>query len=234
MNARYALDYVLDSDGVWKICQFTISPLPRDWDRLRAKRGLSQIPKPTVSPPRSMLLTSDSDSRDESVAEPQFDPEQRLQPMFPPKVTEKQVRQWFSEWNNAMATGDPKVVANRYSMQAVMMSTMSLKPKTTRQEILEFYQLFLWNRPQTKVLETFVTISTHWCKDFGILEYTFRDISGPIKRVKERYSFLYIFDEASGWKSLITRVPSCPKDYKKDPVQSRITTLTTLKASSNF
>jgi uncharacterized protein (TIGR02246 family) len=200
LNARYAIDYVLDDDGVWKIAQFAISPLPRDWDRLRATRGYSQIPQPTVSPPRSSLLAKHSDSSDGLVGELQFQPKQPLQPKLPPKVTEEQVRQWFAEWNNALATGDPQVVSNRYSMQGVMMTSMSLKPKTTRQEIIEFYQLFLWSRPQAKVLESFVTISVHWCKDVGVLEYTLRDSAGQTNRVKERYSFLYIFDEASGWK----------------------------------
>lgn len=80
------------------------------------------------------------------------------------------------------------------------MTPMSRKPNTTPQEIMEYYQLFLWNRPQAKALESLVTISKYWCKDVGLLEYVLRNKDGKARRVKERYSFLYTYDEASGWK----------------------------------
>jgi uncharacterized protein (TIGR02246 family) len=196
LHARYFLFYVLDFDGVWKISQFTMSPLPQDWDQLRAAHSFPDLPQPTVSPPRRAMMDGDVDQPKDTSG----DREQKNQPHLPPKVTEVQVRQWFDEWNNAMATGDPEVVARRYSSDAVMMTTMSRKPKKTPQEILEYYQLFLWNRPQAKVLESFVTVSEHWCKDIGVLEYTMRNGKKQAQRVKERYSFLYTYDEASGWK----------------------------------
>jgi uncharacterized protein (TIGR02246 family) len=186
LHARYALDYVLDDDGIWKISQFQVTPLPIDW-------GLLRVPDTS----RPVSTASAATNNDLSSIEPQ---KERLVTQ-PPVVTEQQVRGWFVEWNNAMATGDPNVVANRYAQQAVMMATVSDTPRTTPQEILEFYQLFLGSRPQAKSLQSFVTISTHWCKDMGILEYTLKDSEGRIQQqIKERYSFLYVFDDAGGWK----------------------------------
>ncbi|KAG7344368.1 calcium/calmodulin dependent protein kinase II association-domain containing protein [Nitzschia inconspicua] len=197
LHARYSLFYILDGDGVWKISQFTVSPLPQDWKQIRAKHDSMDELRPTVSPPRSTYNKKVGNSTVLAI-EPK---EQQSKPNnLPPKVSKEQVRQWFSEWNNAMATGDPSVVAHRYAAHAVLMTTMSRKPKTTLQEIQEFYQLFLWNRPQAKALESFVTISEHWCKDVGVLEYVLRDNDGHAQRVKERYSFLYTYDETSGWK----------------------------------
>ncbi|KAG7370753.1 calcium/calmodulin dependent protein kinase II association-domain containing protein [Nitzschia inconspicua] len=196
LHARYSLFYVLDGDGVWKISQFTVSPLPQDWKQIRAKHDSMDELRPTVSPPRSTYNKKVGNSTVLAIESK----EQQSKPSLPPKVTKEQVRQWFSEWNNAMATGDPSVVAHRYATHAVLMTTMSRKPKTTLQEIQEFYQLFLWNRPQAKALESFVTISEHWCKDVGVLEYVLRNNDGHAQRVKERYSFLYTYDETSGWK----------------------------------
>lgn len=203
LKARYSLDYVLDEDGVWKILQFQVTPLPQDWDQLHAPdRSLvadSESSLPGISlPERSKMSNNTEDGG--SATERQQGTKQR-QAVLPPTVTEEQVRGWFEEWNNAMATGDPKVVADRYVPSAVMLPTISDKPRTTPQEILEFYQLFLWSRPRARALQSYVTVSTHYCKDVGVLEYALKDSQGHIQqRIRERYSFLYVYDEAGGWK----------------------------------
>ncbi|KAL3914246.1 MAG: hypothetical protein SGARI_000227, partial [Bacillariaceae sp.] len=183
LNARYSIDYVLDNDGVWKVFHFQLSPLPQDWAELRQ----SWTP--------SMVVRGAETSSTPSVG--LEDPGPAL---MPPTVAEGQVRGWFVEWNTAMATGDPSVVMNRYAPDAVMMTTMSQQPKTTPQEIAQFYQMFLWNRPQAKQLESHVTLASHWAKDIGVLEYTMTKSDGQVQKVQERYSFLYTFDEAAGWR----------------------------------
>jgi uncharacterized protein (TIGR02246 family) len=183
LNARYSLDYVLDKDGVWKVSQFHITPLPQDWAQLRQKWTPSMVGRGAETSTTPSIGTEIDNTKH-----------------LPPKVTEDQVRGWFIEWNNAMATGDPKVVMNRYAKDAIMMTTMSQQPKTTAREISQFYRIFLWNRPQARQLESYVTLSSHWAKDVGVLEYSFSKSDGQLQKVRERYSFLYTFDEAAGWR----------------------------------
>lgn len=179
LDARYSIDYLLGDGDVWKISQMIISPLPKDWSQLRTKRRLAS----TESYNGTMPM--DGKSSQEPVSSE------------PPPATEEQVRGWFDEWNAALATRDPEEVALRYARDAVMMTTASGTPKTTPQEIREFYQMFLWNRPQATIVQSFVTISKYWCKDVGVLEYTMKHGK---RNIRERYSFLYVHDEESGWK----------------------------------
>jgi uncharacterized protein (TIGR02246 family) len=180
--------------------QFT--PLPQDWEKLKIPSG-----RPATSyQPNGSQFKEDVEAAKGVTAsyleELQQQMEQKQQAQQPPpQVTEEAVRSWFDEWNAAMATGEASVVANRYSPQAVMVSTVSSTPRATPQEIFEYYQLFLWSRPQAKAIQSYVTVSKHWCKDVGVLEYTLKDSNGKIQqRMKERYSFLYVFDDSAGWK----------------------------------
>jgi hypothetical protein len=116
-----------------------------------------------------------------------------------PVVTETDVRNWFEEWNAALATGDVDAVANRYGNKAILVPSLSYStPRTTSEAIKEYYQVFLWSRPQANVLQRHITISDYFVKDVGVLEYRFKDNNA--ERVKERFSFLYLFDEVGGWK----------------------------------
>ena len=130
----------------------------------------------------------------------------------PPSVTEKLVRSWFEDWNAAMTVGDHHAVASLYSPEAVLFTSASAAPKTTAQEITTFYQIFLWNRPTAKVLQSFVTISKYWCKDVGVLEYTIR---GSARKIRERYSFLYIYTDAGGWKIAHHHCSMVPTDLQE-------------------
>jgi uncharacterized protein (TIGR02246 family) len=211
LHARYSLDYVLDNDGIWKISHMQFTPLPHDWDKLKipsSRPGSLYQPndssnKRDVQDAKGLTasyleqLEQQIDEKQQQAEPPIIPPE--YQP--PPQVTEEAVRSWFDEWNAAMATGEASVVANWYSPQAVMVPIVSSTPRTTPQEIFEYYQLFLWSRPQARAIQSYVTVSKHWCKDVGVLEYTLKDSNGEIQeRIKERYSFLYIYDDSAGWK----------------------------------
>lgn len=45
-------------------------------------------------------------------------------------ITEPEVRALFELWNNALATGDSRIVAKRYAKQAVLLPTVSNVPRT--------------------------------------------------------------------------------------------------------
>jgi uncharacterized protein (TIGR02246 family) len=111
-------------------------------------------------------------------------------------ITEDDVRGLFSLWNNALATLDPKIVASRYAKKGVLLPTVSDTPRTKFSEIEDYFTNFLKLKPQGKILESYVTMGTNWCKDVGIYEFT---MGATGKKVKGRYSFVYVYEDGE-WK----------------------------------
>ena len=206
LDARYSIDYCVNDAGTWKISQFVISPLPKDWKQLRTFRRTSLLGESSSSDPKEYAGSGDSMSMSMDVSAGVQESKS------PPAVTEENVRSWFEDWNAAMATGDQHAVASLYSPEAVMFTSASAAPTTTIHDIETFYQIFLWNRPTAKVLQSFVTISKYWCKDVGVLEYTIR---GSARKIRERYSFLYIYTDAGGWKIAHHHASAFPEDLQE-------------------
>jgi len=66
-------------------------------------------------------------------------------------ITEKEVRGLFNLWNDALATLDPKKVANRYAKKGVLLPTVSDVPRTDYPGIEDYFTNFLKLKPQGKV-----------------------------------------------------------------------------------
>mmetsp|Transcript_26828 Transcript_26828/g.63985 ORF Transcript_26828/g.63985 Transcript_26828/m.63985 type:complete len:633 (-) Transcript_26828:67-1965(-) len=116
----------------------------------------------------------------------------------PTPISEEEVRSLFYLWNDALATLDPEVVADRYTDDAVLLPTVSDIPRADRSSITDYFVNFTKLQPQGTILESYVQIGTNWCKDSGIYEFTM-GATGQV--VRARYSFIYEYDAASGsWK----------------------------------
>ncbi|KAL7578678.1 hypothetical protein ACA910_009817 [Epithemia clementina (nom. ined.)] len=113
-----------------------------------------------------------------------------------PKITEEQVKSLFHLWNNALATLDSDMVARRYAKNAVLLPTVSDKPRTDYASIKDYFDVFLKNKPQGTILESYVQVGNGWCKDVGIYEFT---MGATGDRVKGRYSFVYTYEDGE-WK----------------------------------
>merc|ERR1711966_132476 len=126
-------------------------------------------------------------------------------------ITEDEVRGLFSLWNNALATEDPKEVAKRYSKAGVLLPTVSDTPRTDFASIEDYFVNFLKLKPQGEILESHVTIAKNTCSDVGIYEFT---MGATGKKVKGRYSFVYVWNDA-----LATKDPEkVAKRYSKEGV----------------
>ncbi|KAG7344777.1 signal peptide protein [Nitzschia inconspicua] len=112
-----------------------------------------------------------------------------------PCMSEKECRQLFYLWNDALATKDPKIVAGRYAKNAVLLPTVSDLPRTSQESIESYFVDFLKREPQGTVLESFVTIGSDWCQDSGIYEFTMKGD----QTVRARYSYVYV-NEDGEWK----------------------------------
>ena len=106
-------------------------------------------------------------------------------------ITDDEVRGLFSLWNNALATLDPKQVANRYAKTGVLLPTVSDTPRSDYGAIEDYFVNFLKLKPQGEILESYVTVGHNWCQDVGIYEF---NMGATGKKVKGRceYSFIVI------------------------------------------
>jgi len=111
-------------------------------------------------------------------------------------ITEDEVRGLFSLWNDALATLEPKTVAERYAKEGVLLPTVSDVPRTDFAGIEDYFTNFLKNKPQGEILESNVMIGHNWCQDVGIYEFT---MGASGQKVKGRYSFIYVYEDGE-WK----------------------------------
>merc|ERR1712176_430975 len=123
-------------------------------------------------------------------------PEQPVEVLPAPAVTEQEVKDLFQLWNNALATEDPDTVAKRYSKEGVLLPTVSNVPRTDYALIKDYFTSFLKKKPQGEILESYVAIGDGQCSDMGIYEFT---MGATGDKVKGRYSFNYVWED-NQWK----------------------------------
>lgn len=92
--------------------------------------------------------------------------------MSPPsEISEGQVRALFYLWNDALATGDSRIVAKRYSEDPLLLPTVSDTPRTDYDTIKEYFDNFLKLEPQGVILDGHITIGNGWARDGGKIIY---------------------------------------------------------------
>jgi uncharacterized protein (TIGR02246 family) len=114
----------------------------------------------------------------------------------PQDISEAQVRALFYLWNDALATGDSKIVAKRYSKDPILLPTVSDEPRTDFESIKDYFDNFLKNKPQGTILDGKIQIGHNWAEDAGI--YVF-DMGATGAKVKARYTFVYVYEDGE-WK----------------------------------
>lgn len=116
-----------------------------------------------------------------------------------PKLSAEQVGNLFHLWNDALATLDPDIVANRYTKDAVLLPTVSDVPRSTPESIKDYFVTFLKSQPQGKILQSHVEFGPNWAKDVGVYEFTLRGDNDNNKIVQARYTFVYRYEDGE-WK----------------------------------
>ena len=82
-------------------------------------------------------------------------------------ITKAEVRNLFNLWNDALQTGDPSIVAKRYSKDGVLLPTLSDRPRTDFEGIRDYFVHFLEKKPVGKILEGEIFIGNNWAQDAG-------------------------------------------------------------------
>lgn len=112
-------------------------------------------------------------------------------------VEEDEIRALFSLWNNALATGDSRIVAKRYAKKSILLPTVSDTPRTDFDSIKAYFDAFLLKKPQGKILEGEIQILGNGiAQDAGIYEFTM-GATGDV--VKARYTYVYVYED-NQWK----------------------------------
>ncbi|KAL3789322.1 hypothetical protein ACHAW5_007669 [Stephanodiscus triporus] len=111
-------------------------------------------------------------------------------------VTEAEVRALFELWNSALATGDSRIVASRYTKSPVLLATVSDKPRTDFDSVNDYFVEFLKKKPQGKIIEGKINIGDGWASDAGIYEFT---MGATGDKVKARYTYNYVKEDGI-WK----------------------------------
>lgn len=97
----------------------------------------------------------------------------------------------FADWNTALATGDPQKVADRYAPNAVLLPTVSNQVRSTRAEIVDYFEHFLLNKPSGEILDSHVAVlDADDAIDAGTYRFSLTKDGKPTT-VDARYTFVY-------------------------------------------
>merc|ERR1712151_1064848 len=129
-------------------------------------------------------------------------------------ITEKEVRGLFNLWNDALATLDPKKVADRYSKEGVLLPTVSDIPRTDYPGIEDYFTNFLKLKPQGEIESGNIIVGTNWAQDAGIYEFA---MGATGAKVKGRYTFVYVFEDGE-WKISQHHSSVMPEANKSEPI----------------
>ena len=97
----------------------------------------------------------------------------------------------FSEWNDALATGDPDVVTQMYADNAVLLPTVSNRVRHNHAEIRDYFVAFLAKKPQGVITESNARVlSDTLATNAGIYVFTFGDGSSVAARFNYTYELI--------------------------------------------
>lgn len=110
-----------------------------------------------------------------------------------------EVETWFDGWNLALASLDPERVATRYWDDAVLLATVSNRPRTDHESIRDYFVHFLENHPRGRIDTRTVRVSCNVAVDAGTYSFSLMDAGGAVREVAARFTFVYTFRDGE-WR----------------------------------
>jgi uncharacterized protein (TIGR02246 family) len=115
-------------------------------------------------------------------------------------VSQAKVDGLFTEFNNAWATKDPAKVTSLFTKDAVLLATVSNKPRTNHEEINDYFVKFLKGSPVGTIDSSTYKMGCNSAARMGTWTVILTDAATGAKTdVKARYTFIYR-PEAGKWK----------------------------------
>lgn len=116
------------------------------------------------------------------------------------KVTEANVEGLFAEFNNAWATKNPDTVTSLFTKDAVLLATVSNKPRLNHAEIRDYFVGFLKPSPVGTINTSTIKLGCNTAARLGTWTVTVTDATTGAKTdIKARYSFMYRIEDGK-WK----------------------------------
>lgn len=109
-----------------------------------------------------------------------------------------EITQLFEDWNAALATRDPEVVADLYAPDAVLLPTLSNTPRRDRAAIVDYFRDFLANAPQGRITDATTRHLGDVAVHSGVYIFTLSDKAGT-RDAPARFTFVYRRDP-EGWR----------------------------------
>ena len=106
-------------------------------------------------------------------------------------VTQNQIIALFDRWNASLKTKNPDEVVKNYAPDAVLLPTVSNKPRTNPREIRDYFVHFLAKSPQGVINSRTVHVGCNNAYDAGTYTFTMTGADGKTIQVPARYSFIY-------------------------------------------
>jgi uncharacterized protein (TIGR02246 family) len=115
-------------------------------------------------------------------------------------VTQAQVERLFTDFNNAWATKDPATVTSLFTRDAVLLATVSNKPRLNHAEVQDYFVSFLKASPVGTINSSTFKMGCNTVARLGTWTVTLTDAkTGAKTDVKARYSFIYRMEDGQ-WK----------------------------------
>lgn len=106
-------------------------------------------------------------------------------------ITPAQVETLFDRWNASLETKNPAEVVKNYAPDAVLLPTVSNKPRTNPEDIRDYFVHFLEKSPKGVINTRTVHIGCNMAYDVGTYTFTLTGPDGKTSQAPARYTFVY-------------------------------------------
>jgi uncharacterized protein (TIGR02246 family) len=106
-------------------------------------------------------------------------------------ASKEQVAALFDRWNASLQTKNPEEVVKNYAEDAVLLPTVSNKPRTNPKEIADYFEHFVQKSPNGVINTRTIHVGCNDAYDVGTYTFTLTSADGKKSDVAARYSFVY-------------------------------------------
>lgn len=115
-------------------------------------------------------------------------------------VTQQQVEAQFERFNAAWATRSPDQVTALFARDAVLLPTVSNRPRTDHAGIRDYFVTFLRGEPVGQIDTSTVSVGCNMASRVGTWTVRLKDqATGRTNDVRARYSFIYQWENGQ-WR----------------------------------
>lgn len=107
------------------------------------------------------------------------------------KTSPQEIAALFDRWNASLGSLDPDKMASFYTPDAVLLPTLSNRPRTNHEEIRDYFVYFLKDKPHGEIDFRIIKIGCDSASDTGLYTFTLHDKNGTVRKVSARYSYVY-------------------------------------------